>query len=153
MKFSAREDVEIEIEKVFAAITDFDGFERAAMRRGIKFARTTDSAKIGVGSGWSADFKFRGRARRVLINITGLERPTMVTTSFESGGIAGTGEVELIPLSRTRTRITAAIEMKPQTLAARLMLQSLKIAKTGLANKFKARLTGFANDLEKRLKP
>jgi len=152
MKFSTREDIEAPIEKVFAAVTDFAGFEHAAMRRNIKFTRNDDAARPGPGSGWTVDFKFRGRARRAIATIARLERPTLMETTFESGGITGTGVVEMISLSPTKTRIAVALEMTPQTLAARLMLQSLKIAKTGLTTKFKARIAQFAMDLELRLK-
>jgi uncharacterized protein YndB with AHSA1/START domain len=152
MKFSTREDIEAPIEKVFAEVTDFAGFEHAAMRRNIKFTRSDTAPRPGPGSGWTIDFKFRGRARRALVTITRMERPTLLETTFESGGITGTGVVEMIALSPSKTRIAVALEMTPQTLAARLMLQSLKIAKTGLTTKFKARITQFATDLESRLK-
>ena len=34
MKLSTREDIAASIDAVFAELTDFDGFERAALRRG-----------------------------------------------------------------------------------------------------------------------
>lgn len=152
MKFSTREDIEAPIEKVFAAVTDFAGFEHAAMRRGIKFSRTDKAARPGPGSGWTIDYKFRGRARRAVATISKLERPQLMRTDFESGGIKGTGEVELIALSPSRTRMTVGLEMTPQTLAARLMLQSLKLAKSGLTTKFKARIAQYAADMQLRFK-
>ena len=40
MKLASKKDVEAPIAQVWAALTDFETWERAAMRRGVEVART-----------------------------------------------------------------------------------------------------------------
>ena len=40
--------------------------------------------------------------------------------------------------------------MSPKSLSARLLLQSLKLAKSNLTRRFKLRVTEFAEDVEDR---
>ncbi|NHW87665.1 SRPBCC family protein, partial [Escherichia coli] len=44
-----------------------------------------------------------------------------------------------------------ALDMKPNTLTARLFIQSLRLAKASLNRKFKRGIARFADDLETRL--
>jgi len=61
--------------------------------------------------------------------------------------------LELAALSKNRTRIMLTFDIKPLNLSARLLVQSLKLAKTTLTKKFKLRVAEFAKDLETRYKP
>ena len=43
-----------------------------------------------------------------------------------------------------------SIELRPQNLSARLLVQSLKLARGSLNRKFDKRMAGFARDIEQR---
>ncbi len=75
MKFTTREDIEAPIEHVFAAVTDFDGFERQALRRGAEVTRKDTMGKPGVGSEWNLKFTFRGKRREVDARIAKFDMP------------------------------------------------------------------------------
>lgn len=147
MKFSTREDIEVPIEKVFARITDFDAFERRAMRQGAEVQRR-GVGPVGVGTVWDVSFVFRGRARKVTAELTTCDSPT--TLAFESmfDGLDILTEVDLIALSQSRTRISVAVEMKARTMTARLLIQTLKLGRARLAKRFKARVLDYAEDIE-----
>ena len=151
MKFSTREDIEAPAEFVFDRVTDFDAYERRALRQGADVARRTDGP-IGVGSIWDVVFTFRGRERRVAAEITTLDRPTAMVIHSASDGLDVQTEVDLIALSQTRTRVMVSIELKAKTLTARLLLQSMKLAKTKLTKRFKARVLDYAEDIEDRFR-
>ena len=57
---------------------------------------------------------------------------------------------ELVALSKNRTRVMMSVDIKPLNLSARLLVQSLKLAKTSLTKKFKLRVSEFAKTLEER---
>lgn len=148
MKFSTREDIEAPIDYVFLRITDFQGFERQALRRGADVQRV-DSAPVPVeGSTWDIAFKFRGKDRKLKAMIARLDTPTEVRIDTVANGLDGVTQVELVALSRNRTRISTTLELSPKSLSARLLLQSLKLAKNNLTRRFKMRVTEFAEDVE-----
>lgn len=152
MQFNSKEDIEAPIEAVFTAIQDFETFERGAMRRGAEVSRIDSLKNQGLGSAWAARFEMRGRRRDVEIKITHFERPSGYTASFQSQGMEGDFIIELVALSKNRTRMSISMELKPKTLSARLLVQSLKLAKTNLTKRFQMRVAEYSRDLEDRLK-
>ncbi len=151
MKFSTREDINAPIERVFDALCDFEGFERQAMRRGADIQRVDTMTEPGVGMRWKADFKLRGRKRNVDVEMTRFDVPNEMVFAAKSQGIDAMFSLELIALSRTRTRMAIALEMAPLNLSARLLIQSLKLAKTTLNKRFKLRVADYSKELEERL--
>jgi len=152
MKFSTKEDVDAPIADVFEMLCDFEIFERAAMRRGAEVQRTDTKTSPGLGMGWTAAFKMRGKRRQVEIEMVRFERPTEMTLEGHSQGLHTTVTIELTAMSKTRTRIMVGCEIKPQNLSARLLVQSLKLAKGSLTKKYKLRVAEFSKSLEARLK-
>jgi carbon monoxide dehydrogenase subunit G len=147
MKISTQEDIEAPIEKVFAAITDFDGFERAALRRGIEVQRKGDQS--GAGLSWAIRLVARGKPREILARVEKVDSPNSVTFGGESGGIVGAGSAELVALSRNRTRLKVGLDMRATILTSRIFLQSLKLAKSQFERRLSQRLGDFAGSLEK----
>ncbi|MCO4839912.1 SRPBCC family protein [Ascidiaceihabitans sp.] len=152
MKFSTREDVEVPIDQAFALICDFDAYERSAMRRGAEVRRVDDLSKPGVGMKWAASFKMRGKKRNLELEMTRFDQPTEICVLSSTSGINGTGQIELLALSRGRTRILVEFELKPTNLSARLLVQSLKLAKNSLTKRYKLRVAEFAKNIEDRHK-
>lgn len=146
MKLSANEDIEAPIDAVFRAVTDFDFFERAALRRGVEVSRTE-----GTMPHWSLAFDYRGKSRTLEADLLELQAPSTVKFRGQMGGIFGDLDVELVPLSKNRTRLSVATDLKAQSLTGKLLLQSLKLAKTKITKRYKKRVGSFATDVEKRL--
>lgn len=147
MKFSAREDIEAPIAHVFARVSDFDWYSRRAMRQGAEVVRV-DSGAIVEGSAWDVTFYFRGRERRMNAVLNKLEPPYILNIDLASDGLSVASVVELVALSPGRTRLMVSFDLRAKTLTARLLLQSMKLAKTKLTNRFKARVVEFAEDIE-----
>jgi len=150
MKFSTKEDIEAGIEFVFDRAADYRSFERSAMRRGIEVRRTVGEGDIAKGSTWEVEFVFRGKPRHATIQMTYVDHPNSMNVFFQSGGIDGDCEIDLVSLSPNRTRMGVQLEIKPRTLAARLMLQSMKLARQSLVKKFKTRVADFAEEIEEK---
>ncbi|MDG1068077.1 MAG: SRPBCC family protein [Sulfitobacter sp.] len=152
MKFSSKEDIEASIEATFSMLCDFETFERAAMRRGAEVQRTDTKTVPSVGMGWSAAFNMRGKRRQVEIEMVTLDQPNEMEFECRSQGLLTHFTIELVALSKSRTRLMVSFDIKPLNLSARLLVQSLKLAKTSLTKKFKLRVAEFAKTLEDRHK-
>ncbi|WP_372886086.1 SRPBCC family protein [Shimia sp.] len=150
MKLSSKENIEVPIEQVFDMLTDFDRHERSAMRRGAEVQRTDSLGVPGVGSSWNIGFSFRGKDRKAKLAVTEFDRPYEMTLEAEMQGMDSTVNLQLVALSKTLTRLNVTVEMAAQTLSARLMVQSFKLAKGSLSKRFDSRLATQARDMEDR---
>jgi hypothetical protein len=59
--------------------------------------------------------------------------------------------VELIALSARETRATMTVDLKPKTLAARLILQSARLTKGSITKRIRKQLNKFALEIENRV--
>lgn len=152
MKFSAREDIEAPINYVFEQLTDFQAFERSALRRGAEVQRVDKKTSPGVGMAWDVAFKLRGKMRELQMELTSLDAPNCMVLSSRSPTMGGDMMVDLVPLSRGRTRVSMDIELRPKSLSSRLLVQSLKLARSNLTSRYEMRIAELARDLEERYK-
>ena len=142
---STQEDIFAPASFVFARLTDYDSLERLALRRG---AKVTRSGQIGVGTTWTAEFRLRGKDRK--LKATLLEYVTDEKLSYEARikGMEFSFSVELVALSRSRTRMVVSTNAKATTLTARVLLQSFKLAKQRAQKRFPNRVSDWAETIE-----
>lgn len=152
MKFTTREDIAADIEHVFASVSDFDGLERAALRRGAEVMRTDNMSAPGAGMSWQAKFPFRNRDREANMRLSEYDAPNGLTLLSKVSGIEAEVQVELMALSPNRTRLNMVLDLKPKSIPARLLLQSMKLARGNMVKKFRRRIADFAQNIEDRAK-
>ena len=150
MKFSTRKDVAAPAEFIFDRLADFGSFERVALRRGITLKRLDTLAAPAAGLSWEIGFRFRGRERQMITALETFQRPEALVYVGTSSSFEARLEMLVTELSRTRTRMLTALEVKPRTLGARLMVQSAKLGKGNLDRRFDERVGHFARDLERQ---
>jgi carbon monoxide dehydrogenase subunit G len=150
MKITSRQDIEAPISFVYDALKDFDYWERAAMRRGADVTRT-DGAQ-GHGLGWLIRFPFRGKDRKITLQLVSLEAPGQMAFAGLGGSFEGTVTVDLMELGAKRTRLSMVGEAKPRGLAARLVLQSLKLARGRMQGRVDKRVAAIAMEIEERFR-
>lgn len=146
MKLNAREDIEAPIAAVWAILTDYDIFERAAMRRGAEVARA-DVAGTPV---WRVVFTFRGRRREVDLRVDRAEPNRLLALSGGGKALEGEAQLELMELGPRRTRLSLSTTVRPKTLAARLFLQTLKLARARVVRRYRSRAAQLATMIEAR---
>ncbi|MGQ0565435.1 MAG: SRPBCC family protein [Gemmobacter sp.] len=152
MKLTRNQDVEAPIAFVYAALTDFDHWERAALRRGAEVTRLDTMAHPGPGMTWNVGFDFRGRRRIVDLRLVSMEPGQTLGFTGQGTSMSGTGLFDLVEMGPKRTRIAMTIEVEPRTLAARLLLQSLKFANAKVNRSFETRTAQLAADIEARFR-
>ena len=151
MKLSGRTDIGAPVAFVYECLTDFEGWERSAMRRGADVHRMDKLRGIAPGMTWQARFAWRGKERQLQLCLKRLDRPNHFGLEFDGPSVEGRMNVELVELAAKRTRMLMQVEIKPRTLAARLFIQSLKLAKGRVQKRFDGRLLGIAQDVEQKL--
>ncbi|MEZ5798573.1 MAG: SRPBCC family protein [Paracoccaceae bacterium] len=150
MKLTTRQDIEAPLDFVYAALTDFDQFERMAMRRGAEVERTDRLKTPGVGMAWRLRFTYRAKPRTMLVRFADAEPGSHLAWAFDSPVAEGTARTDLVALSPRRTRLTLVAEARPRTLAARLMMQSLRLARGRLQRRFDVAAGQLANLVEEQ---
>jgi uncharacterized protein YndB with AHSA1/START domain len=151
MRFTAKEDISAPIEDVLEAVTDFQSFERALLRRGIEVARTDTLPQPGPGMTWESRFRFRGKMRELRAELVRIDCPESLEIATESAGLNGRLTVELVRLSPRQTRMQTVLVLKPRTMPARLLVQSMKLARGTLLRRYRRGVRKFARNLEARL--
>jgi len=150
MLFTAKTEIDAPLAVVMTALTDFEAWERAAMRRGAEVARADAMQSPGPGMVWDVAFPFRGKTRQVDLKLVALDAGGKMGFAGAGKAFDGDMEVDLVPLAPGRTRLLVKADVRPLTLGSRLMLQSLKLARGKVQDKLDQRLAQFARDIEAR---
>ena len=151
MEFTSKEDIEAPISGVFAFLSEFESFERSAIRRGVEVRRIGDLTSPLDGLAWEADFVVRGKSRHMRVNLIRFDPDTNIRFEGKGSGVLAYFDIELIALSPRRTRMSVHMSLQAQTLSARLFLQSMKLAKKNLGKRFKLKVADYAKIMEDRL--
>lgn len=151
MKLTSKKDIESPIDKVWAAMSDFEAWERAAMRRGAEVSRTDTLPRPAVGMSWLARFIYRGKERKIDIKLSEMSPSSLLGFDAVSAAVEAATRIELIEMSAKRTRIHVSIEVKPRSLGARLFLQSLRLARSKVDRRFDKRIEKLAAEIEQRI--
>ena len=150
MKFSFRQDTDLPADQLFDMISDFPRIERMLARKGAEVRRIDPAVEPGAGMAWDAAFDQRGKRREMRLSVAQFDRPEKIVILGEAESLALTVEMTVIVLTRSKSRVIFELEARPQTIRARLMLQTAKLGKAQLDRKFAERIGAFLSDLSAR---
>lgn len=150
MKLAAKTDIEAPLSFVYATLVDHASWEREAVRRGVEIDRPADMPLTGVGAGWRIRAPFRGKMRMLLIRIDAMTLDEKLGLTINSPSVDGESQIEVLALSPRRTRLRVSVTVKPKTLAARLFINTLRLAKGRVQSRFDARTGQFGAKIEER---
>lgn len=152
MKLTAKNDVEAPVDFVFAQLADFEGWERAAMRRGAEVARLDSMTRVGPGMTWSALFQYRGKERKTTIRLDAIKPTSSLSLTGMSRLMDGVMVINVLDLAAKRTRVEVRLDIKPKTIAARLLIQSLRLARARVERRFSQRVAQMSIEIEDRFR-
>lgn len=150
MKFSSRQDTDLPADQLFDAVSDFPRIERMLARRGVEITRLDPAVEPGAGMAWDVAFDLRGKRREMRLSVAQFDRPEKVVILGDAESLALTVEMTVIALTPGKSRVIFELEARPQTIRARLMLQTAKLGKAQLDRKFAERIGAFLSDLSAR---
>lgn len=152
MEIKTQQDIEAPADYVFECLSDFESFEKAALRRGAEVQRVDGQPDLGLGSRWDVVFSFRGKPRDVTVELVEYDPAEKASYKAVGQGIEAVMAIELVPMSKNLTRMVTNVQMEAKTLSARLLLQSMKLAKGQIGKRFDGMMEGYARQLKRRHK-
>ena len=146
MKFVAKQDAELPQQTLFDRMADFQMFERVAIRRGVDVVRTGSLAsKSGIK--WDCKFEFRARKRDACVQVTEFNSPDHLAFLVTNTALNIKLEIMLSALSKKQSRLLVTSVIEPKTLAARLLVQSMKLTRSKYNQRYQKRVAEVANEL------
>lgn len=136
MKFITSEEIGAPVADVWAVLSDIEGLEAEARARGARLKRL----ERGDAPAWKTEFRFRQRVREVEMRVAQVLAPELLAFEITGKAAEGTLRLELLPLSLAHCRLTVTSEIRARSLAARLFLQSLKLARAGLNRRYREKV-------------
>lgn len=143
MKFSTRVDSSLPADELFDRIGDFDAIERFIVARGARVSRIDPAREPGMAMGWTLEFDWRARARRVKLMVTTFDRPELIELHGRSHALDIHLRATVVALNRKRSRLVFETEVKPRNMKARLMIQTAKLGKSQLDRRHARRIEDF----------
>jgi hypothetical protein len=149
MKFSATQEIALPADAVFARVTDFDMFEEVAERHGVMSVRLDGRGPVRPGCGWSVDFSYRGKIRNLQMEVADLVTPNRMALGGRGGGF----EISFLTTVEERgpnlSFLTMETELRPRTLGARLLVNSMRFGKRALMRRYERRVAELARGIER----
>ena len=146
MKFVAKEDVALPQQVLFDLMADFQMFERVAIRRGVEITRSGSMASSD-GLKWDCTFEFRGRDRMACVHLDEFSAPEKMACLITNPALDNRVEITVSALSKKQSRFQVSTVLEPKTLTARLLIQSMKLARSKYNKQFQKRVAEVANEL------
>lgn len=149
MQLAAGTEIEAPIEFVFARLSDAATLERILGQRGAAVVRLDGGEGLSEGARWEISLTFRGKEREVTAEVRDYRPPQGYRIESGSGGLKGETRLGLQKLSEARTRLDLDQTVASTTLSARLLLQSMKLARHSIEERLQKKLEKQADRIEK----
>lgn len=149
MRFSAKEDIELDQDAAFAAVTDAAFIERLLLRRGIDVTRV-DHGDVGLGSQWHAKADLRGKTMAVALEVIEWQGPDRAALKATMQGVTGHLVVEFAAMTKHETRVRATLTAQAAGIRARMLLNSLVLGRSRLERRFAEVLRDYLDSAARR---
>lgn len=145
MKFKVSEDVDAPQAMVWQGFTDFSGLETDARNRGATLVRVGNWTETNQNVEWRGEVTVRGKSRPIAAKVTQFSPQERCVIESRVGGMKCYQEMIFVPLSPEITRVALTLELSADTLTARLLLQTLKLARGRVMQRLQGMLVRQGN--------
>lgn len=150
MRLSAREDIDVPQDRAFSTLATLEYWERAALRKGATVVRTDMLGTTGPGMTWQVGFSWRGKPRSLTIRLTEIDPASGLRFEGVSPSFEGWMSIDIVRMGPRRSRLALKLEVTPRTLAARLFLQSMRLARRRVTRRFEVAVGQLAQAIVNR---
>jgi|SRR6056297_2955219 len=148
MIFETREEVDVPRDFAFDRFADFTRYEQAARGYGADIRRVNGFTEVAEGVSWRGSVVVRGKTRGVEATVTDLTRPAHAQMVTTVGGMRVDVDLVFEEIGPQTTRVFAKAQLVATTLASRLILQTVKLARKKIQTKIDSRIVALANQFE-----
>ncbi len=148
MKLTARTDVEAPQARVFDRLSDIPTLEDLARARGAELARIDDGTRGAAGAAWRLSVPLNGRPRAATARVTAFDPADRIAVAADLEGVEAWLDLVLAPLSPGRTALRTELLLRPRTMAGRLLVQPLKLARAQIEARLRDRIEAIARRIE-----
>ncbi len=142
MKFTSHGDIGAPATFVFADMTDFEGWEAAIRKRNTTVARS--AGPVRPGTTWDTRFRLRGKDRAMVVTLVSVEPERRIHLTIVDPSLHVDIVLDLIAMTDATSRLAATVELRPQNLTARLLVQSLRLARGKIQGQLDQRIKAYA---------
>lgn len=146
MQLTATQEIDAPQQAVFDRLSDFDMLEARLAATGVALRATP--APEGALRSWHVEFVLRGKPREATVVLTTWQPPERMVFEAVSGGLAVSTVVTLLTPEPGRTTLVLSSTLMPQTLSARLLVQSLKLGRAKVEARLAKALGRLAAEIE-----
>lgn len=147
MHFSTSEVIHAPREAVFAEVTDFDAVERQIVKAGGSLTRTGGA---GPDAAWQGHFRFRGTERDFTSRVGDWTPPGGYRLISATTGLDALVDVRCVAVDAATTRLEILVDLKPRSMKAKILLNSLKLMRSQINARFKQRIQKFADHVAQK---
>lgn len=150
MRLAAREDIEVPQDRAFLVLATFEHWERAALRSGASVVRVDTLQTTAPGMTWQVVFSWRGKPRSLTVRLIDFGPPQGMRFEGTSPSFQGWITIDVVRMGPRRSRLAMTMEIKPRTLAARLFLQSMRLARGRITKRLESSMSQLAKAIVNR---
>ena len=148
MRLASKTHVAAPVGFLHGRVTDFDHLEALARSFGATVERQFDGPPL-VGCIWDLVLTIKQHPRQMQTSLADWVPDQELTFDSQMQGLHIETRVTMAAEGAERSRLNIVIDMRPQTLKARVLLQTLRLARHRIEQGFDSRLEGFATDIGK----
>lgn len=148
MRLSSTQEINAPIDFVFGYLSDFETHIVTASGYGAEVERVDNSQDTVIGAKWSAVARIRGKVRDFDVELVSYDPTSTLGFAVSSPNADIDVEMQLVALGVSKTQVKIVAKSRPKSIAARLLLQTAKLAKKSISRRFDLRVRDLMGRIE-----
>ena len=148
--FEAQAETETSVVDAYDMACAYPRHETAARKAGFDVTRHGTVEDVLTDLHWTASGRFRGRHRDISVSVTEAIPPVRLHVVTRIDLIDAHSDIQFFETGRNRCQIRLKLGLVPHTLAARLLIQPLRLSRPRITRRLTHALTRFARKAERR---